>query len=228
MFNNNDNVSRTLQQPLLGDFDVNVGVVDHTQVSVEEYGRSTTIKHSAFAATNHFIKTSRPFFPNRKLHKYIYCPNMRWFIGFLFLVNFLCPTSWYVCLGMDTFNAIFLIIFLQHQIVNCHSMRFVRKQPVMDGLHHWNTFYKLTVHQLQGVFLDRYQANSGAGFVQLNSGELRFQVFNKVALMYMDHARRYSLVYLLLVVLMAGWSGYWSSVRWEEWKWEDQFKIFRN
>lgn len=201
------------------------GGLHTTSITLEEYGRAIRIKDSAFAATNHFIRQSRPFFPKRKFREYFYFKRMRWLIALLFLANFLCFDSLYMALAMDTVNLLLLFIFLQHQVVNCCTMTYVRSQPVIDSQQAWNTFYKFSVCELQGAFLQIYE--SGLGYVALSEQEVQVQVFNKVADMYMKHAQCYSIWFLLLIIFMASYSGFWSYAHWGEWKPCQQFIHFR-
>ena len=221
--NINMNNRNNERQPLLG-----VADIRETEVKIEEYGRNVKVKKSAFSATNHFIRQSRPFFPTQNLHQYLYFSRMRWIVLFMFIANIFCFDSLYMSLVMDVINIIFLFIFLQHQFVNCCTMRYVRKQPVIEYAPAWNTFYKLSVRELQGTILTAYHDNVGVGFVSLNQGEVKFQVFNGMADMYMRHARCYSIVFFLLVVLMSGNSAYWTYARWGRWSSGEQFCIFRS
>ena len=214
--------------PLLSNQDdVQVGVLDETRVTIEQYGYNVSLKDSCYAKTNHFIIQSRPFFPRNKLRTYIYFRRMRWLVAFIFLVNFFSMLSFYLSLIMDGLNFIFLIIFLQHQYINCHTMRYVRMQPVISSETQLNNFYKLTVQQLNGVFLACYRAGGGAGFMALETGEVKFQVFNHRAVWYIKQAKKMSIIFLMMLLFMAGYSGTATYLRWGEWSTKEQFEIFR-
>lgn len=209
----------SLSEPLLA------AGVSQTEIDVNEYGVGVIIKDSAYAATNHYIQQSKQFFPKRKLYKYVYFQRMRWLVAFLFFINLLSFDSFYVAIIMDMINLIFLIIFLQHQCVNCCTMHIVRKQPVIEKQRKRNNFYKVCIRELNGVFLENYQRN--VGVVALNEQEIELQAFNRVAVMLMNHARCYSVVYLITVAIMCGYSGYFTFFTYGQWKPSDQFPLIR-
>ena len=185
--------------------------VQFRKVEVKETGKSVTVRDTSHARANHYIKQSRPYFPKEKLRTYIDCPN------FLNFARGLCVASLFGALvaggGSRAIPVIFLvacllffIIYCQHEMVNQKSLPFVKKQPVFDSQISGNSFYEVTVTELNGVALQNYQA--GVGFIALSQGKIEFQAFNRNAIGSMSDARCQSRLMLVLFLAAAIYNCY--------------------
>ena len=168
---------------------IELGQVKHTEIAVEEVGRSVTIRDEAHAKANHYIKQSRQYFPHEKLAIYIDCPY------FLKFARTFCLASvlgiWKVSGGSVIMQVVlfigclaFLTVYGQHELVNQRSLPTVLKQPIFAGQKSLNKHYEVTVTDLEGII--NYQA--GVGFVSVSQGKIKFQAFKKTAKKYMRSA----------------------------------------
>ena len=178
--------------------------VQCTQIKVEDVGTTVIVRDEVHAKSNHYIKTSRPYFPNEKLPAYIYWPN------FLRMTRVLWVASLFgalALLGLSKYIAVFffvaclllMFIFCQHEWVNQKSLPVVFRQPVLDSQRKQNAFYQVTVTELDGVALQNYQA--GVGFIQMSQGKIEFQAFNKTGMKHMSDARCHSRLMLVLFAI---------------------------
>ena len=188
-------------------------------------GYRVKIKDSVYAASNHYIRESQPLFENKRLRVYFYFQRMRWLLVLLFVINLFCFDSFYLALGMDCINFIFLLIFLQHLQVNCCTMRYVLQQPVVDNQLERNKILELSKRELTGLVAINHQRK--VGVIAANEQKVRFQVFNRVAEMLMKHAKCYSYICFLVVVCMGAYSGYFTWKKWGQWETKDQFVILK-
>ena len=163
------------------------------------------------AKANHYIKQSRPYFPNEKLPIYIDCRY------FLRTARILCGASLFGALvtsggskGIPVFFftacLLFFLLYCQHQWVNQKSLPVVFKQPVFSHQEHNNSFYEVTVTELDGIALQNYQA--GIGFIELSRGKIRFQAFSPKAMKFMSDAKCHSRLMLLLFAMASAYNGY--------------------
>lgn len=181
--------------------------VKYRQIKVEDVGVTTKIRDELHAYANHYIEQSRPYFPNEKLRKYIDCPYL------LRIARVLCFASLFGALvsggGSKAIPIIFFVacllfffIYCQHERVNQKSLPVVLKQPVFETQTSVNTFYEVTVTELDGIALQNYQA--GVGFIELTHGKIKFQAFNRRAIEDMSSAKcqsRLMLVFFLAAVV---------------------------
>jgi len=186
--------------------------VRYTQVKIEDVGGETvTVRDEMHAKANHYIKQSRPYFPNEKLPTYIDCRY------FLRTARILCGASLFGALvtsggskGIPVFFftacLLFFIFYCQHQWVNQKSLPVVFKQPVLSHQEHNNSFYEVTVTELDGIALQNYQA--GIGFIELSRGKIRFQAFSPKAMKFMSDAKCHSRLMLLLFAMASAYNGY--------------------
>ena len=186
--------------------------VRYTQVKIEDIGGETvTVRDEMHARANHYIRQSRPYFPNKKLPAYIDCPY------FLRTARVLCGASLFGALvtaggakGIPVFFftvcLLFFLFYCQHQWVNQKSLPVVFKQPVFAQQEHNNSFYEVTVTELDGVALQNYQ--SGIGFIELSRGKIRFQAFSAQAMKFMSDAKYHSRLMFLLFAMASGYNLY--------------------
>ena len=181
------------------------------KIEVKETGEHVTVRDTSHAKANHYIIQSRPYFPKEKLRTYIDCPN------FLNFARGLCVASLFGALvvrgGSRAIPIFFLvacllffIIYCQHERVNQNSLPLVLRQPVFDSQRSGNSFYEVTVTELDGVALRNYQA--GVGFIELSQGKIKFQAFNRKAIRYMSDARCQSRLMLVLFLAAATYNCY--------------------
>ena len=182
-----------------------IAQVRSTQIQVESTGFSVNTRDSSHASTNHYIKESRPFFPNEKLPIYIDFPYFYCFSRLLCFASLLGAMaagggSKYLYLPVGFFAAclLFFFIYCQHEWVNQKSLPFVLKQPVIENQRSQNCFYEVTVTELDGIALHNYEA--GVGFVQLSQGTIKFQAFNRIAIRKVSNSKRRSRWMLCLLV----------------------------
>ncbi|KAJ7385666.1 hypothetical protein OS493_013692 [Desmophyllum pertusum] len=186
--------------------------VRYKEVKVEEVkSNSVTLRDEMHARANHYIKESRPYFPNEKLRTYIDCPYFLRLARILFCASFfgalvasggskIIPVFFLVaCL-------LFFFIYCQHERVNQKSLPVVYKQPVLTSQRSLNAFYEVTVTELDGVALQNYQA--GVGFVQLSHGKIEFQAFNRDAMKSMSDSKCHSRLMLVLFVMASAYNCY--------------------
>ena len=185
--------------------------VQFRKVEVKETGKHVTVREASHAKANHFIAQSRPYFPKEKLRTYIDCAN------FLNFARGLCVASLFGALaaaGRSTaIPTIFLVacllfflIYCQHERVNQKSLPLVLRQPVFDSQRSLNSFYEVTVTELNGVALQNYQA--GVGFIELSQGKIEFQAFNRNAIRSMSDAQCQSRLMLVLFLAAAVYNCY--------------------
>ena len=185
----------------------------YRRIKVEEVGVDAEVRDEVHAHANHYIKTSRPYFPNERLPKYIDC------IDFLKIARLVCFAS-LICtmvfrisgggskaipIGVFVACLLFFFIYCQHERVNQKSLFVVLKQPVFDSQIPLNEFYEVTVTELDGIALQNYQA--GFGFIQLTQGKIKIQAFNRKAIKQMSNAKcqsRLMLVLFLVSVIIYG------------------------
>ena len=185
--------------------------VRYTQVKVEEVGETVTLRDEMHAKANHYIKQSRPYFPNEKLPTYIDCPY------FLRIARILCGLSLFGALAASgesigvpafflTACLLFFLFYCQHQWVNQKSLPVVFKQPVYANQKSSNNFYEVTVTQLDGIALQNYQA--GIGFIEVSRGKIKFQAFNAKGKKSMSDAKCHSRLMLLLFAMASAYNCY--------------------
>lgn len=186
--------------------------VRYTQVKIEDAGGETvTVRDEMHAKANFYIRQSRPYFPNKKLRAYIDCSN------FLRAARVLCGASLFGALaavgggkGIPVFFLaaclLFFLFYCQHQWVNQKSLPVVFKQPVFLRQEHNNSFYEVTVTELDGVALQNYQ--SGIGFIELSRGKIQFQAFNAQAMKFLSDAKYHSRLMFLLFAMASGYNLY--------------------
>ena len=188
-----------------------VGRVQCTQVKVENVGESVTVRDEIHAHSNHYIKQTRRYFPNEKLPTYIDCPY------FLRIARVLCVASLFgalVAAGASevipifffTACLLFFLFYCQHEWVIQKSLPVVYKQPVFVGQRKCNTFYEVTITELDGIALQNYRA--GIGFIEFSQGKIQFQAFNKAAMKYMSDAKCQSRLMLLLFAMATAYNFY--------------------
>ena len=180
--------------------------VQYTQVNVKDVSRSVTVRNERHAKANHYIKESRPYFPNEKLPTYIDCPYFMQLAQALFglsLLGALVAAGAPRALPMCCFAVclLFIFFFCQHEWVSQKSLPVVFRQPVFGSQRTNNAFYEVTVTELDGVALQNYQA--GVGFIQMSQGKIKFQAFNKTGVKHMSDARCHSRLTLLIFVMAA-------------------------
>ena len=181
------------------------------KIEVKETGEHVTLRDTSHAKANHCIKESRPYFPNEKLRTYIDCPNFLNFARWIFVVSLLAAlvaVGWPKVIPIIFFVVclLFFIIYCQHENVNRKSLPLVLKQPVFDSQRTLNSFYEVTVTELNGVALQNYQA--GVGFIELSQGKIKFQAFNRNAIRYMSDAQCQSRLMLVLFLAAAVYNCY--------------------
>ena len=185
--------------------------VRYTQVKIEDVGETVRVRDEMHAKSNHYIKQSRPYFPNEKLPTYIDCPY------FLRIARVLCAASLFGALvssgGSKVFPEfffaaclLFFLFYCQHERVNQKSLPLVFKQPVFVHQESNNSIYEVTVTELDGIALQNYQA--GIGFIELSRGKIRFQAFNTQAKKYMSDAKCHSRLMLLLFAMASAYNCY--------------------
>lgn len=193
-----------VQSVPLGDVsaqETSVAHVRSTHVTVESTGVFVKSGGSCHALTNHYIKESRPFFPNEKLPGYIDVPffyGLARLVWFASLFGFLAATGMkskypfflYFPLGFFIACLLFFFIYCQHEWVHKKSFPVVLKQPIIDSQKTENDFYEVTLTELDGMALQNYE--SGVGFVQLTQGKIQFQAFNRNAIRNMLNSKRRS------------------------------------
>ena len=170
-------------------------------IEIKDVGNAVKIRDEIHAHTNHYIKQSKPYFPNDKLLTYIDCPY------FLRVARCLCFASLFgalVAAGASKFIPVFFLVacllfflfYCQHEWVNQKTLPVVHKQPFLPDQRVNNTFYEVTITELDGIALQNYQA--GIGFVELSQGKIEFQAFNNTAKKHMSDAKCQSRLMLLL------------------------------
>lgn len=177
------------------------------KIEVEDVGKSTFVRDTPHARSNHFIEQSRPYFPNAKLPTYFdtQCCNFLTFAKlfcFASLFGALAATGWSVIIPVFFFIgclALF-VVYCQHERVNQKSLPTVMTQPVIASQNSLNSFYEVTVTDLDGIALQNYQA--GVGFITVSQGKVKLQVFNTKAIEYMMSARCQSR--LMMILFLAG------------------------
>jgi len=185
--------------------------IRYTQVKIEDVTETVTVRDEMHAKANHYIKQSRPYFPNEKLPTYIDCRY------FLRTARILCGASLFGALvtsggskGIPVFFftacLLFFLFYCQHQWVNQKSLPLVFKQPVFAHQQNYNSFYEVTVTELDGIALQNYQA--GIGFIELSRGKIRFQAFSPKAMKFMSDAKCHSRLMLLLFAMASAYNGY--------------------
>ena len=168
--------------------------LQYTRIEMEDVSMSAKVRDAVHAKTNHYIKESRPYFPNENLPTYIDCPyllNLARVTFFASLFGALVVAgAFMVMLPLVLFAVclLFFALYCQHERVNQKSLPIVLKQPVFEGQKRYrNAFYEVTVTDLDGIALRNYQA--GVGFAKLSQGKIKFQAFNKEAIRNMSDAR---------------------------------------
>ena len=170
-------------------------------IEIKNVGTTAKIRDEVHAHANHYIKQSKPYFPNDKLLTYIDCPY------FLRVARWLCFASLFgalVAAGASKFIPVsflvacllFFLFYCQHEWVNQKTLPVVHKQPFLRDQRGNNKFYELTITELNGIALQNYQA--GIGFVELSQGKIEFQAFNNTAKKHMSDAKCQSRLMLLL------------------------------
>ena len=170
-------------------------------IEIKNVGTTAKIRDEVHAHANHYIKQSKPYFPNDKLLTYIDCPY------FLRVARWLCFASLFgalVAAGASKFIPVsflvacllFFLFYCQHEWVNQKTLPVVHKQPFLRDQRGNNKFYELTITELTGIALQNYQA--GIGFVELSQGKIEFQAFNNTAKKHMSDAKCQSRLMLLL------------------------------
>ncbi|XP_022782673.1 uncharacterized protein LOC111323555 [Stylophora pistillata] len=184
----------------------------HTKrVEIKDVTVTVKVRNEIHAHTNHYIKQSKPYFPNEKLRTYIDCPY------FLRIARWLCGASLFGALvaagASKAIPAFFLVscllfflFYCQHEWVNQKTLPIVHKQPFLNSQAGRNKFYEVTVTELDGIALQNYQA--GIGFVKLSQGKIKFQAFNETAMKRMFEARCQSRLMLLLFLAASVYNCY--------------------
>ena len=183
------------------------------KIEVEDVGKITFVRDTPHAKSNHFIEQSRPYFPNAKLPTYFdsQCCN------FLTFAKLFCFASFFGALtaaGVSLLIPIFFfigclalfLVYCQHERVNQKSLPTVTTQPVIASQNSTNSFYEVTVTDLDGIALQNYQA--GVGFITVSQGKVKFQAFNTKAIAYMMSARCQSRLMMILFLACSVYNCY--------------------
>lgn len=184
----------------------------HTKrVETKDVGKTVKVRNELHEYTNHYIKTSKPYFPNEKLRVYIYCPHFLkiapipgGFSIFGGIVVLGAPKAAPVCFFVVCL--LLFMIFCQHEWVNQKTLPIVHKQPFFNNQRGLNKFYEVTITELNGIALQNFQA--GIGFVELSQGKIKFQAFNKTAKKHMSDAKCQSRVLLVAHLVASVYNGY--------------------
>ena len=101
---------------------------------------------------------------------------------------------------------LFFLFYCQHEWVNKKTLPAVHKQPFFSGQTDLDTFYELTITELDGITLQNYQA--GIGFVNFSIGKIKIQAFNDTAKKHMSDAKCQSRLMLLLSIAASVYNCY--------------------
>ena len=177
---------------------VTVSSANHTQVSVQDVGRSVDVGTAPHMQANHFIKQTRKYFPRSKLRTYLWA-GFSQFRAVVSLIYIACSLGALSILGGDykivpgcllVLAVVWIAVFAQHEVVNRKTLPVVFRQPTINGQRSLNAFYRVTVTELSGLTLENYRA--GIGYVQLSGGSVEFQAFNRQAIGNIKRARVFS------------------------------------
>lgn len=188
-----------------------LGRVHTKRVETKDVGKTVKVRNELHEYTNHYIKTSKPYFPKEKLRVYIYCPHFLkiapipgGFSIFGGIVVLGAPKAAPVCFFVVCL--LLFMIFCQHEWVNQKTLPIVHKQPFFNNQRGLNKFYEVTITELNGIALQNFQA--GIGFVELSQGKIKFQAFNKTAKKHMSDAKCRSRVLLVAHLVASVYNGY--------------------
>jgi len=187
------------------------------RVEIKDFDVTAEVRNEIHARTNHYIKQSRPYFPNKKLRGYIYCPHFLkitpipgGFSVFGAIVVYGAPKA--VPLFFFITCVLLFLMFCQHEWVNQTTLPIVHKQPVLNNQESFNKFYEVTITELDGIALKNYRAGIGFVHSKLRWGEIRYQAFNKKAKKHMSDARCRSRILLFAYLVASLYNCYFSFV----------------
>jgi len=194
-----------------------VAVLHSRRVEIKDFDVTAEVRNEIHARTNHYIKQSRPYFPNKKLRGYINCPH---FLKITPIPGGLSVFGCIVIYGAPkavplVFFIICLLLFLifcQHEWVNLSTLPIVHKQPFINNQESLNKFYEVTITELDGIALENFQAGIGFVHSELRRGKIRYQAFNKKAKKHMSDARSRSRILLFAYFLASLYNCYFSFV----------------
>ena len=173
--------------------------VRESNVNVRKIGRTIFLRDSCYAKTNHFIKETQAY-SKSTLHRYWYFSCARWMFFLCALIALGSAGTLFVSVPLSIVMLTWLVIMCQHCAVSCCTLPLVMRQPVVPGQQKLNQLYEVRVEELTGVLLQAHQA--GIGYVETRTGRVKLQTFSPSAVGYMQRARLYSLIMLLISLLL--------------------------
>lgn len=202
------------------DVHVHAARLSATNVSRRDYGIAVKIRNNCYVQTNHYIRSSRGFVrkPDGKLHEFWYFFGMRGlFLSFVLLGVAL---GWLHLISAIVFLLIGLLwvpVFAQHLFVIGYTMPYIMKQRVVSNREQLsvNKFVEYKITELEGVFLEAYQAGVGsavAGEIAGAEMTIKMQIFNERAQCYMYKSMVLSIIFAILSLQLVTWCIMWISI----------------
>lgn len=148
----------------------------------------------------------------KKLHKFWY-PNWMFHLWDCELYVYYCIACFLVWIHLGVAIGVFICSFLlfilacQYITVCSRSLYHVKKQPVIDGLSSLHDFVEVNINHLSAEYA--VARDAGYGRLCAESGMIKFQVFDRQAVKYMNSATVRSGVIFLLSMVQLVWASTW-------------------
>ena len=194
--------------------------VKESNVQVKMIGRTIFLRDSCYTKTNHFIKETQAY-SKSTLHCYWYFSCARWLFLVCALIALGSVATLFISVPLTVVMLAWLVVTCQHCVVSCCTLPLVLRQPVVPGQQKLNQLYEVRVEELTGVLLQAHEA--GIGYVEARTGRVKLQTFSPSAVGYMQRARVYSLIMLVVSLLLflyaagssvgLGWNKYSEEMR---------------
>ena len=191
---------------------VEIGEVDHSQVTIKGTGQRVNIPRNIYGETNFYILQSRKYFPNCKFSTYIHFYYIYMFYPLIFFGSFAAPVNFIFAFVMTGVNALFLLLYIQHLHVIRKTMKYVIRQVVVP-----NHSIALNNDHIE-ISWEKYTAQYAAtsdiqvGFVMKGAGTVQIQVFKKKAMRVMKKSIAVSILCFIgsaMTVLYCPAMGIW-------------------
>ena len=158
---------------------------------VKRVGRTVHIPNNIYLKTIFFIKQSRKYFEDYKLHYFIYFRGMLWtYIVIVCLSVFAATSSVYAIV-----NATYALFWMQHMFVVFTTLPLVLRQHVLSGTDSssiYNRHFNISVEHYSADILER--DGKRCGVLKTNTASCEFQAFSRAAISIMKSCRLFSIV----------------------------------
>ena len=172
--------------------------VEGGHARLRDVGRVVSVPSNMYLKTNFYIRQSRQYFKEHKLHCFVYFRGMLWSYILVALCSLLAPTSStyaFICLVA---NVVFTVLWSQHFYVVLTTLPLVLSQKVLleEGAGTTNKHLEISIEQHRTDILEK--DGEMVGILGRKRGSGKFQAFTASAIQMIKGCRIASTVCLVV------------------------------